>query len=237
MRVWMLWVAIMSSTGCMVQQPARDADTGASRAPPSQRLADALVGTWDNRTQYDAAPPALKVPPSVAGEWLDRQHARFVRVDAPAIGDAVLYLEWRSGGPDGAVSRQRIWSFRTDGDGTLRMDFYAFVEPAPWVGKADAPGAFRDLDKAALRGYGPECALRWAPHAGGWRGVISADACTLTAASGRRMGIDATVTLAADGSLAYQESGRLESGAWAFRVPPGEPYRFEPVREAAQADP
>jgi hypothetical protein len=198
-----------------------------SVAPTPQRIVDGLAGTWDNRAQYDAAPATLKVPPSVDGDWLDRQHARFVRVDAPAIGDAVLYLEWRSGGPDGPVSRQRIWSFRADADGTPRMDFYAFVDGAPWVDKADDPDAFRSLDTAALRGYGPQCALRWAPHEGGWQGVITADACTLTAASGRRMGITATVTLAADGGLLYQESGRLESGAWAFRVPPSGPYRFE----------
>lgn len=40
------------------------------------------------------------------------QHARFVAVIAPAIGSHVLYLEWRNGGPEGAILRQRISSFR-----------------------------------------------------------------------------------------------------------------------------
>jgi hypothetical protein len=29
-----------------------------------------------------------------------------------------------------------------------------------------------------------------------------------------------------DGALLYRESGQLEDGRYAFRVPPTEPYRF-----------
>lgn len=190
-------------------------------------LAEALAGEWHNAPQFDAAPAALKVAPTVAGDWLDLQHARFQRVDAPAIGPQVLYLEWRSGGPQGAVSRQRIWSFRIDAQGVVRMDFYAFVDGKPWIGRAEEPGAFSTLATAQLRGYGDACALRFTtPEARTARGEISSAECSLVAASGRRMGIDAVVELKADGSLEYQESGRLEDGRWAFRVPPTEPYRF-----------
>lgn len=201
-----------------------------SRLPrqASAALARALAGQYDNADQFEAAPEALKVPPSVQGEWLDMQHARFVRVEAPAIGDEVLYLEWRSGGPDGPISRQRIWSFREEETGSVRMDFFAFVDGAPWAGRGDEPGAFLELDSNALRGYGPDCALRFeAVEGDGWRGAISADQCSLVAASGRRMGIDAVVEIGADGTIGYQESGRLESGQYAFRVPPTMPYVFK----------
>jgi len=194
---------------------------------PTARVVAALAGGWDNSAQYAAAPAALKVPPSVDGDWLDLQHASFHRVDAPRIGPRVLYLEWRRGGPSGEVSRQRIWSFRTDADGSLRMDFFAFVDGAPWVGRGAEPGAFAALDRDALRGYDAVCALRFAIGAdGAFVGRIGSDECSLVAASGRRMGIDATVSLAADGTLAYRESGRLEDGRYAFRVPPSQPYRF-----------
>ena len=191
----------------------------------------ALAGVYDNAAQYEAAPEALKVAPSVDGDWLDHQHAIFARVDAPALGKQVLYLEWRSGGPDGPISRQRIWSFRDDADsGQVRMDFYAFVDGQAWAGRAEEPDAFVDLEPASLRGYGPDCALRFVRgEQGGWRGAISAEECTLVAASGRAMGINAVVRLDADGTLHYQESGRLESGRYAFRVPPTEPYRFKPL--------
>ena len=196
------------------------------------QLADllaAVAGEYDNAAQFEAAPNALKVPPSVDGDWLDHQHALFAPVEAPGIGDRVLYLEWRSAGPDGPISRQRIWSFRHDPSGAMRMDFFAFVDGAPWAGRAAEPGAFVDLEADQLRGYGPECALRFDPQAdGGWLGVISAEDCSLVAASGRRMGIDARVELGSDGTIRYQESGRLESGQYAFRVPPSQPYVFKP---------
>ena len=192
------------------------------------RLVAAMVGQYDNSSQFEAAPDSLKVPPSVEGDWLDHQQALFAAVEAPAVGERVLYLEWRSTGPDGPISRQRIWSFRKDESGTLRMDFFAFVDGAPWAGRAEESGAFLDLELDQLRGYGPDCALRFQPAAdGGWLGVITAEECSLVAASGRRMGIDAVVEVGADGSIRYQESGRLESGQYAFRVPPSRPYVFE----------
>lgn len=199
-------------------------------APKSSVVAvtQSLIGHYDNATQFSAAPARLKVPPSVEGEWLDQQHAVFVRVDAPAIGDQVVYLEWRSGSADGPISRQRIWSFREDEAGDLRMDFFAFVDGTAWAGQGEHPGAFLGLEPHMLRGYGPECALYFqATDEGGWHGSIGAEDCSLVAASGRRMGINADVRLLPDGILLYQESGQLESGDYAFRVPPNQPYRFQ----------
>jgi len=59
-----------------------------------------------------------------------------------------------------------------------------------------------------------------------FQGVISASQCNITAASGRRMSINAQVELGADGTLEYRESGQLEDGRYAFRVPTSQPYRF-----------
>lgn len=197
---------------------------------PRDALLSGLAGDWDNRAQFAAAPDALKMPPSVDGEWLDLQHATFTRVDAPAIGDHVLYLEWRKGGPEGEISRQRIWSFRSDPTDGLRMDFYAFIDGKPYTGKSNEDGAFATLTSDTLRGYGPACALRFDLSPAGFEGAISVQECTITAASGRRMGINARVALTADGTLEYQESGVLDNGRYAFRVPPTEPYRFQRIR-------
>lgn len=200
--------------------------TTVTSADPRDAIVAALAGSWDNRAQFDAAPASLKVAPSVNGEWLDVQYARFTQVAAPAIGERVIYLEWKNGGPDGAISRQRIWSYRIDSAGVVRMDFYAFVDGKPWAGKADTPEAFRALTTEALRGYGTACALVFVPQQSGFRGVITANECTITAASGRRMGIDARIELLADGTLEYRESGRLDDGRYAFRVPTDRAYRF-----------
>lgn len=196
----------------------------------ADRIAADLAGTWSNATQHTAAPDALRVEPTVDGEWLDLQHAAFHRVHAPAIGERVLYLEWRRGAADGPISRQRLWSFRTDAAGAVRMDFHAFVDGAPFAGRGGEAGAFAGLEPSALRSYASECALRFeALPGGGWAGRITEDHCRIVAASGRAMGIAATVELDRDGVLTYQESGRLDDGRYAFRVPPTMPYRFERV--------
>lgn len=223
-------VAILLA-GCAVAPPVPGPvmPAAASRPAPAALYA-ALEGDFDNRVQYQAAPTALKRRPALDADWLDRQYARFVRVDAPLIGGAVFYLEWRSGGPGGPVSRQRIWSFREAGDGALWMDFYAFPDGKPYEGRGDEPRAFVALAPTALRGYGADCALRFEARAGGWEGETSADRCTIVAGSGRSMGINARVVLDATGGLSYAESGVLPDGRYAFKVPPTEPYRFERVR-------
>ncbi len=211
-----------------------------ANAPPesstlsAELVANDLADVWSNRAQYAAADPTLKVPPAIDGEWLDHQHARFTRVRAPALGDTVLYLEWRKADASGDISRQRIWSFH-EREGELRMDFYAFIDGAPYAGKSHDPAAFASLDPTHLRGYGPACALRFVPTDSGWRGEISASDCTLIAASGRKMGIDARVERVG-AALNYQESGRLESGAYAFRVPPTMPYVFAREQGRRSAD-
>ncbi len=199
--------------------PARDADLEA--------IIDGLVGAWDNRAQFEAAPAALKVPPTVEGEWMDLQHARFTRVSAPALGSHVVYLEWRRGGPDGEVSRQRLWSFRRDAAGRMVMDFYAFRDGAPYAGQGDSPQAFIAVTPEQLRAYPSGCELDFTRRPdGGSSGVVTPDRCVIVAASGRRMGILAEIDIGASGTLGYREYGRLEDGRYAFRVPPTGPYRF-----------
>jgi hypothetical protein len=196
--------------------------------PDLAALSGGLVGAWDTKAQYDAAPEALKRPP-VAGDayaWLDRQHAQFARIEAPAIGAHVIYLEWRAAGPQGAISRQRIWSFRTDAAGQVRMDFYTFKTPEPFAGKAAQAGAFAALKPEDLIGYGEACGLYVAPtSANTFDAKIDESQCQISARSGRKMGIDARVTLMTTGLL-YNEAGILADGATAFKVPGGPPYEF-----------
>jgi hypothetical protein len=196
--------------------------------PDLAALSGGLIGAWDTKAQFDAAPEALKRPP-VAGDayaWLDRQYAQFARVDAPAIGSHVIYLEWRGGGPQGAISRQRLWSFRTDAAGKVRMDFFTFKAPEPFAGSAAQAGAFAALKADDLIGYGEACGLYVeATSATTFDAKIDEGQCQITARSGRKMGIEARVTLMTTGLL-YNEAGILADGAIAFKVPGGPPYDF-----------
>lgn len=184
----------------------------------------ALAGRYDNAAQYAAAPADLKRTPVAddSDDWLDRQTATFTSVTAPAIGPHVIYVEWR--GVDGAISRQRIWAFRRDEAGAVRLDFYALAQPERYVGAA--PEAFAALTAADLIGYGPACGLRVSrTGAGAWDARIDPESCRIVARSSRTMGIDARITVMPTGVL-YQEAGILEDGSYAFRVPGGAPYDF-----------
>lgn len=199
--------------------------------PDLGALSGGLTGAWDNKAQYDAAPEGLKRPP-VAGDayaWLDRQHAQFTRVAAPAIGPHVIYLEWRAGGPQGAISRQRLWSFRTDAENRVRMDFFTFKTPEPFAGKAGQPDAFAALKPDDVIGYGEACGLFVAPTSPTtFDAKIDESQCQITARSGRKMGIEARVTLMTTGLL-YNEAGVLADGSFAFKVPGGPPYEFRRI--------
>ena len=192
-----------------------------------------LVGRWDNAAQVAAAPEALKRPPVAGGayEWIDWQDAAFTPVDVPALtgdGATALFLIWRTNGPNGSISRQRLWVFRNAASGQPIMDFYAFKSPQNYENPISSKDAFRAITLDDLTVYGPLCSLPVIASSTGWRASIPST-CAITARSGRKMVLSAQIVL--DGnSLSYSEQGLLESGALAFKVPGGPPYQF--VRKA-----
>jgi hypothetical protein len=208
-------------------------------SPPDPVAALRLLGAWDTKAQFDAAPDALKITPR-AGEatpWLDRQHATFVVVNAPRLteaGETAIFLRWRSGGPDGPISRERIWVFEPGPDGGFtRMDFHTLKRPAPAEALAAPLSAFRDLEPDDVIAYPEACKLPVTATTAGWRAAIPED-CAIVARSGRPMRLSARIELSG-GALTYEEAGVLESGAVAFKVPGGPAYRFERVADAPRA--
>jgi CpeT/CpcT family (DUF1001) len=204
--------------------------TSCATSTPSQRDPGRfLIGTWDNAAQMASAPETLKRPPVAGGayEWLDGQHARFFPVDVPALtgnGAKAIYLVWRNGGPDGAISRQRLWVFRTDATGQTVMDFYAFKNPERVAEETGASDAFKALTLDDLTAYGPLCALPVVARSDGWRASIPST-CAITARSGRRMILSAQINVSKN-TLSYEEAGTLEGGALAFKVPGAMAYQF-----------
>jgi CpeT/CpcT family (DUF1001) len=190
------------------------------------QIAGSLIGEFDTQAQFEQADTALKVPPSVSGAWLDRQYARMVQVRAPAIGKMLIYLEWRSGGPDGPISRQRIWAFDEAADG-VRMRFYTIKRPELLPARI-VPGAVLSLKPEDLIGYPAECAARFSWINQVYTGRIDPKDCRIVAQSGRGMRLDVTIRVDRDG-FDYQEAGILDSGVRAFVVPPTVPYRFRRV--------
>jgi hypothetical protein len=192
--------------------------------------AERLAGVWDNRRQFDTADPALRRPPAAGTPypWLDRQHALFREVEAPGLAGPngrAVHLVWRSGGPDGPVSRQRLWVFRPAADGGYAMQFLLPKRADPLLDAAPDGPAFRALGPTDVVGYPPACDLPVRPSPQGFEAHIPPD-CVIVAGSGRTMRLQASIRLEGD-RLVYSEAGLLPDGSFAFRVPGSDPYCFD----------
>lgn len=216
-RVTLPVLALAALTSCAALNPVEPATPGA-----------ALIGSWDNLAQMAAAPSDLKRQPTIGGAWLDAQYATFHAVHTPALAgphEQSIYLVWRKDGPDGPISRQRLWVFRPQKDGGLIMDFYAFKTPEILANLSPTASAFGALTPEDLISYGPACSLPVIRTTRGWTASIPSS-CTITATrSGRRMTLSATLTLTGN-TFSYEEKGVLESGELAFKVPGGPAYVF-----------
>jgi hypothetical protein len=185
-----------------------------------------LAGQFDNAAQVAALPAGVSREPRPGEPWVDAQFARFVPFPAADLGEHIYYLEWRKGGPEGRISRQRVWAFLPARDGVTSMRFYTLERGEDWAAAADDPSALAALAAAALPPYPEGCEVLFTPTgAGAFAGEIPAGACSILARqSGRRMEIRARISLGTD-TLQYEEAGLLEDGRAAFRVPEG--YRYE----------
>ena len=202
----------------------------ASAAPSVQNTAHTVMtmlpGTYSNIAQYDAAPETHQVEPQIGSDapWIDHQHAEFKPVSVPAIEGDVIALQWRRGGPEGAISRQRLWAFRDTGASTV-MDFYTLRSEIDFADEA----AFANLQADDLIAYGDICALPVRQMGARYEMAIP-ETCTIVSRSGRDMTLSAEITISAD-QLTYVESGRLSTGALVFQVPGTGPYQFVRVTE------
>jgi CpeT/CpcT family (DUF1001) len=192
---------------------------------PDQQVAQLLAGTFDNKAQFAAADPAIRTAPAIGSLWLDGQIARFWRIEAPKLPGTAVYLEWRSDTANGPISRQRVWSFRLDPDGSVRMDFYAFRKPQDWAGLGAQANGFARLSPDDLIAYPPSCAALFRKTGKDWTGRIDPAQCRITTQTGRVMALDVTIRIGSKG-LVYQETGVLPDGALAFKVPSATAYQF-----------
>jgi CpeT/CpcT family (DUF1001) len=140
------------------------------------RLALMWDGVYDNANQVNEQ-ERMKVPEAA---WEARRMKIFKKVDAPAFGPNVTYVEQYLGEPPTSVYRQRIYVHRSDAaNNRIITDIYAFR------GK-DAEkvlGAHKDASK--LKGFSPAnmdklpdgCAVFWKAVGDSFEGVQNAESC------------------------------------------------------------
>lgn len=200
------------------------ASTPAATGTGAADMARALAGGWDTRVQAQASPGATRVV------------ARFTPIVAPALaggGGQALYVEWRAGGPDGALLRQQVWTLQpaTPATAAPRLELWTLADPAAARGAdAGAPLWARlgpaDLRPASPRADGPDCALAVTPRGdGAFDAASDPMRCRAVDPAGRAYGVAVRITLMPTGLL-YQETGVYDDDTFAFKSPPETPYDF-----------
>ena len=185
------------------------------------------VGEFDNREQVARVANSLLETPPDPGNSPDLLFPVFARVEAPALGDHVVYLQWPMGSPEGRLQRQRIWSFTVDAQrNAILMDFYTLRDPARWRDAHLRPGtALRDLGRDDVIPYPPACRLPFRRHVDVFIGEIPPD-CRITSQQTRTdMTIRARIVIGRD-QLWYAESGVRADGSVVFQVPVAGSYQF-----------
>ena len=224
-------VAILCGTGVAADQNAvldRDFRTFLEWFP----------GVYDNQEQVYFE-EELGVPED---ERHERIHHTFARVDLPAFGEHVFYVQQYLDDDPGKIYRQRIYVFSADyEENAIRLQIYT---PNDVESLVDA-----HLDPSKLAGLTPEqarnmpgCDVFWTKRAAEFDGQMKERACSFVSQrSGKRIIIDDDLVLSRD-ELWISDRAEDEDGNYVFGNKAGVPHknvkarRFECWIAAQHAD-
>ncbi|MBT4740163.1 MAG: hypothetical protein HOH20_00390 [Rhodospirillaceae bacterium] len=128
--------------------PERDLDV------ELEQILSAFEGAFKNRS-HD---PTVTHQTNVIGNMYTNVRA----VDLPAFGGKAQYMEFRRGGPDGAVIRQRLNVFNIDPNRAANvMESYEFGDGAAYAGAFADPEKLRGLTPEDLQPLVTGCELIW----------------------------------------------------------------------------
>lgn len=145
-------------------------------------------------------------------------HTFVRRIAAPAFGQNVVYLEQRYGGPEGDITRQRVFSFEEDNQGIVTTA-YDFPDGAKYA-RADAvPQRLNDLTPADMYSFPTGCRIRWSKDNGQYAGTVKRADCRIESRSGRGDVFVDMVYQLSDDAYTLFEQGFNESGSFLFGTP------------------
>jgi len=186
-----------------------------------------VVGEFDNRQQVERGENSLLESAPDPAKAPDLLYPLFARVEAPALGRHVVYLQWPMGSPQGTLHRQRIWVFEIDPQrNAVLMDFYTLRDPARWRDAQLRPEtALREITRNDVIPYPPVCRLPFRRHADVFIGEIPPECRIISQQTRTDMTIRARIVIARD-QLWYEEGGVRADGSVVFRVPASGSYQF-----------
>lgn len=190
-----------------------------------EQLSALMAGRFDNLPAIESG--AVE-PAEFLSDW--RQ-----RIDAPALGDTVFYLQLNRG-EDQGLYRQRILVFDWDDEmSAVRQTAYLLNEPAAFEDALSTNDIFRDLGPDRVQRMSDDgCAQYWQPVENGFRGYVDPGKCRIISSrTGNPRHIEALTILTAT-TLDIAERGFDEEGNHLFGSAIGETTQLTRTQPTAQ---
>lgn len=206
----------------------------AQERSPADRMLDrdlALFVSWfegrfDNELQVFFEPD-LNVPEEARH---DRIHSSFRRIDLPAFGEHVFYVEQNTDGDPTRVYRQRIYVLRPDYDArAIRLDIHTPTNPAPLRAAYRDPSALSALTPAEAP-LAEGCSVYWRRQGEQFLGADEPGRCRIRARdSGRRLVVRNDLILSED-TIWIRDRAADAQGRHVFGNRAGIPHELRRVR-------
>ncbi|MBI1186215.1 MAG: hypothetical protein GC206_02615 [Alphaproteobacteria bacterium] len=187
-------------------------------------------GRFDNELQVFFEPD-LNTPEAARH---DRVHSSFRRIELPAIGAHVFYVEQHSGGDPDAIYRQRIYTLRADhAVNAIRLDILTPRDPDALRGAHRDPARAAALTPGDLTPLHDGCAVYWRRQDAQFVGQTERGACRIQSSrSGRTIIVEDDLVLSAD-AISIHDRATDADGGYAYGNRAGVPHHLRRVRPFA----
>ncbi|MCC5869516.1 MAG: chromophore lyase CpcT/CpeT [Gammaproteobacteria bacterium] len=145
-----------------------------------------------------------------------RIHSIFRRVDLPAFGEHVFYVEQYSGNDPTAIYRQRIYVFVADAEANaIRLDIHAPLDAAALAGAWREPSKLAGLTPEQARAF-PGCEVYWRRRENQFVGETRRGACRVESRqSGRLLVIEDDLVLTPE-AIWIRDRAETEDGEYVY---------------------
>jgi hypothetical protein len=186
------------------------------------RLVRWFEGTWDNQEQvWFETEGRAQVPEA---ERHERVHAVHRRIELPAFGAIVFYVEEYLGDDPSKVFRQRLVTFESARARGVRMRQGLFRDPGAVRGAHLDPARLRALQPGDLT-WIEGCEVLWRPEADQYVGGMDGRACIFREGAARRWS-QHDLVLSATKYWRTDRSFELASGRLLAGHPTGVPHKL-----------
>jgi len=157
--------------------------------------------------------------------WLT---SHFATVDAPALGDHVVYWQLNLGAEE-TLYRQRVLVFSRDDNNRITQSSLSLVNPAAFADGHRRPELFAALrPEDTLEELPAGCLHVWnrTESGGGWRGVMAPESCRFWSERKQAWTLIGSEIVASNDALLYVERGFSDDNEKLFGPPEGQYYRL-----------